>query len=207
MKKSISLLLITVLGLVFLSACGGSLDVSENTIYVQKKGKITEALVETFDKSYYSAEELEAYINQRMEDYTKSHDEKSIEMKSFAVEDGTARLHMDYAGYEDYAAFNGVELFAGTLPQALAVGYDFEDEFLSVTDGILGDSVDKDTVTEDDGYKVVILNEKVNVKVDGTVLFVSAQYTGMAGKDTVTISMPENAVDGQELALTYIIYK
>ena len=206
MKKNIGLFLMAVLLLSTLTSCG-ALKVDENTVYVQKKGKIIGASVESFDKEYYSEEELEEYVNQRVEDYAESHGKKIVKMDRFSVEDGVARLNIKYAGYEDYAEFNGVELFAGTVVQAMAAGYDFEDEFLTVTDGKLGESADKDTVTADDSYKVVILNEKVNVKVDGTVLYVSAKYTSMAGEDTVAIALPEDAVDGEELALTYIIYK
>ena len=207
MKKSIGMLMLAVLTLTALTGCGSSLKVDENTVYVQKKGRIIGASVETFDKDYYSEEELEEYVNQRVEAYTETHDKKSVKMDSFSVEDGVAKLNIRYAGYEDYAEFNNIEMFAGSVLQAMAAGYDFEDEFLTVTDGKLGESADKDMVTADEDYKVVILNEKVNVKVDGTVAYVSAKYTSMAGKDTVAIALPEDAKDGEELALTYIIYK
>ena len=207
MKKSIGLLLMAVLALAVLMGCGSSLKVDENTVYVQKKGRVIGASVETFDKDYYSQEELEEYVNQRVEDYTESHEKNSVKMDSFSVEEGVAKLNIRYAGYEDYAEFNNIEMFAGSVLQAMAAGYDFEDEFLTVTDGELGESVGKDTVTADEEYKVVILNEKVNVKVDGTVAYVSADYTSMAAEDTVAIALPEDAKDGEELALTYIIYK
>ena len=207
MKKSIGLLLMAVLALTVLMGCGSSLKVDENTVYVQKKGRVIGASVETFDKDYYSQEELEEYVNQRVEDYTESNEKNSVKMDSFSVEEGVAKLNIRYAGYEDYAEFNNIEMFAGSVLQAMAAGYDFEDEFLTVTDGEMGESVGKDTVTADEEYKVVILNEKVNVKVDGTVAYVSADYTSMAAEDTVAIALPEDAKDGEELALTYIIYK
>ena len=207
MKKSISMLLVTVLALSFLTACGGKLKVEENTVYVSKKGKVTGATVESFDKAYYDEKELESYINQRVTDYTAEHGKKSVKVDRFSVENGVARLNIVYAGYEDYARFNGVEMFVGTIPQAMAAGYEFKDEFLSVEDGKLGGSVERSTVTDNADYKVVILNEKLNVKVQGTVQYVSAKYTDMAAKDTVSVKLPEDAQDGEELALIYIIYK
>lgn len=207
MKKFTGLLLITVLAMLFLTACGGKLEVDESTVYVQKKGKVIGASVEAFDKDYYNAQELEEYVNRRVEDYNKGHDDKSVEVDTFAVEEGVAKLYIRYESYEDYADFNEVVLFAGTVPQAMAAGYAFEEEFLEVSEGKLGGAADKAAVTANDEYKVVILSEKVNVKVDGTVLFVSAKYTGMKDKDTVSITLPEDAVDGEELTLSYIIYK
>lgn len=207
MKKCTGLLLITVLAMLFLTACGGKLEVDESTVYIQKKGKVIGASVEDFDKDYYNAEELEEYVNRRVDDYNEGHDDKSVEVDTFSVEEGVAKLHIRYAGYEDYAAFNEVEMFSGTVPQAMAAGYTFDEEFLEVAEGRLGEAADKSDVTASDDYKVVILSEKVNVKVDGTVLFVSSKYTSILDKDTVSISLPEDAVDGEELALSYIIYK
>ncbi len=207
MKKGISMLLIPVLVLSFLTACGGKLKVEENTVYINKKGKVTGATVESFDKAYYDEKELESYINQRVADYAADHDKKSVKVDSFSVEEGVARLNIVYAGYEDYAKFNDVEMFVGTIPQAMAAGYDFKDEFLAVEDGKLAGSVERSIVTDNADLKVVILNEKVDVKVQGTVQYVSAKYTSMAAKDTVAVKLPEDAQDGEELALIYIIYK
>lgn len=207
MKKSISLLMVFVMALMLLTACGKPFAADSNTIYVQKKGKIIGAAVESFDKEYYNAEELQAYVEERVAAYTTEHGKKSIEVQEFSVEEGVAKLNMVYAGYEDYATFNEVEMFSGTVAQAMTAGYDFEDSFLKVEDGKLSGSANKDQATEDFEYKVVILNEKVNVKVDGTILYTSADYTSLIAEDTVSIALPENAQDGEELALTYIIYK
>ena len=207
MKKHISLLLVTALALSFLTACGGKLKVDENTVYVNKKGKVTGATVESFDKEYYDEKELETYINQRVEAYTADHDKKSVKVDGFSVADGIAKLNIVYAGYKDYAAFNEVEMFVGTIPQAMAAGYDFKDDFRAVENGEITGSADRDTVIDDGDLKVVILNEKVNVKVQGTVRYVSARYTSLTAKDTVAIKLPEDAQDGEELALIYIIYK
>ena len=179
----------------------------QNTIYVQKKGKIISAIVQKFDKDYYDAEELNAYVNERVEAYVSTHEKDSVKVEEFSVEEGVARLNVQYAGYADYAALNEVELFAGTVPQALAEGYDFNDEFVKVEDGALGAKATKDEIIALADYKVVILSEKLDVKVDGTIAYASAANTSLSAKDTVSITMPEDAMDGEELSLTYIIYK
>lgn len=206
MKRYMSLLLIGVL-LLSLTACGKPLKVDQNTIYVQKKGKIISAIVQKFDKDYYDAEELNAYVNERVEAYVSTHEKDSVKVEEFSVEEGVARLNVQYAGYADYAALNEVELFAGTVPQALAEGYDFNDDFVKVEDGALGAKATKDEIIALADYKVVILSEKLDVKVDGTIAYASAANTSLSAKDTVSITMPEDAMDGEELSLTYIIYK
>ena len=53
-------------------------------------------------------------------------------MDDLTVEDGTAKLRMDYETVDDYTAFNGVELYEGKIVQALAAGYDFDTDFVGV---------------------------------------------------------------------------
>ena len=208
MKKRLCACLAIVLALVSLTACGSSLEVSRNTIYVQKKGNIIGAsVVDNFSKDYYDAEELENYVKERVDAYAAEHGSKSAKVDKFSVEENVAKLYIKYAGYEDYAALNGVTLFAGTVPQAMAAGYDFEEEFLAVEDGKLGRAADKDEVTSGSEYKVVILSEKVDVKVDGSILYASADYTSLAASDTVSVTLPEDASDAAQTSLTYIIYK
>ena len=55
--------------------------------------------------------------------------------------------------------------------------------------------------------KVVILSEKVDVKVDGEVLYMSSEYTALKDEDTVSIQLPEDAEDGESQSLAYIIYQ
>ena len=113
---------------------------------------------------------------------------------------------MKYDDYEAYQDFNEVKLFTGTVPQALAAGFDFNAKFTKVEDGEAAGSIENTEVVDTD-YKVVVLSEKVDVKVDGTIKYMSSDYTSVKAKDTVSIQIPEEAGDGEELSLVYIVYK
>ena len=207
MKKSMSLCLVAVLVLLTLAGCGKKLNVDKNTVYLKKKAMYIGAIVKKFDKYYYVAYDLQSFVNDRVEAYVSTHEKDSVKVDEFSVEEGVAKLNVSYAGYEDYAALNEVELFAGTVPQALAAGYDFDAAFLKVEEGKLGGEASKEEIIGASDYKVVILSEKLDVKVDGTIAYVSSQYTSLASKDTVSITLPEDAIDGEEMTLTYIVYK
>ena len=69
---------------VLLGACGAKLDVQENTIALQKSGKVLEAAVESFDQSYYDEEELNTYVQKAVEAYTHTFPDKS--KKKFILE-------------------------------------------------------------------------------------------------------------------------
>ena len=60
--------------LCLLSACGKETDVDTNTVIIEKKGQITEAIVEDFEQPYYDQEELKREIE---DDYT-SFNEKQL---------------------------------------------------------------------------------------------------------------------------------
>ena len=206
MKKlfSISLACLIMAGL--LLGCGKSLEADRDTVYVQKKGTVVSAAIADFDKDYYDEEELKNYIDERVADYQEEHGKNTVSIDEFSVEDGVAKLFIKYSGCEDYQNFNDVTLFSGTIPQALAEGYSFEEDFTEIEDGEAAGSVKKDAVADLDA-KVIILSEKVDVKVDGTIRYVSSRYTTMKAKDTVSIQLPEESEDGEESALVYVIYE
>ncbi len=206
MKRIICISLVCVMMTGLFSACGKSLEADRDTVYVQKRGAVVSAAIADFDKDYYDEEELKSFVEQRVEEYQKEQGKDSVKIDKFSVEEGVAKLYMKYDDYEVYQDFNEVKLFAGTVPQALAAGYDFDTEFTKVEDGKAAGSIENTEVVDTD-YKVVILSEKVDVKVDGVIQYMSSEYTSVKEKDTVSIQVPEEAGDGEELSLVYIVYK
>ena len=59
-------------------------------------------------------------------------------------------------------------------------------------------------IRDSDNNKVVIIKANVDVKVDGTILYVSKENTKVTEKNKVSITGEGSA---EEAALTYIIYK
>lgn len=202
MKKIICVsIMIFCIGL--LSGCSKNADVDTSTVFIEKKGKIVSVDVEHLDKDYYDTEELREYITEHVDDYTKENGD-TVEETSFDVKDGIAKLTMEYDSYEDYARFNGVELYCGTVVQAQAEGYEFDTEFCRVEDAGKKETADKADVLAEDDNKIVIIKANVDVKVPGTVVYVSAPDTDVMSEDVVSI-VGEGA--NEEAPLTYIIYK
>ncbi|MCI8300555.1 MAG: hypothetical protein HFI69_09420 [Lachnospiraceae bacterium] len=206
MRRIICISLVCVLMTGLFSACGKSLEADRDTVYVQKRGAIISAAIADFDKDYYDEEELKSFVEERVEAYQEEHGKNSVKIDEFSVEERVAKLYMKYDGYENYQDFNEVKLFTGTVPQALAAGFDFDAEFTKVEDGKPAGSIENTEVVDTD-YKVVILSEKVDVKVDGAIQYMSSEYTSVKAKDTVSIEIPEEAGDVGELSLVYIVYK
>lgn len=222
MKKVCSICLI-ILMISLISGCATKFP-DTDTVYIQKNGEISEASVESFDKKYYSQDELESYIKDEISDYKKKHDDGSVKLTSLKMEDKKAKLMMKYDGYQSYSDFNGRKLFTGTIVQAIAAGYKFNVNFVQVEDGkIKGESVGTESATEsltetstqankavapvnaedvtkNEDYKVVVINEDTNVEVKGTICYVSANGVTLKDKSTAAVKELNDEV-------SYIVYK
>lgn len=170
-----------------LSGCGSSLEADTNTVYVSKHGKIVTMDVEQLDQSYYDETELKEFVDSAVEEYNTENGKNSVKVDDLTVEDGTAKLRMDYETVDDYAAFNGVELYEGKIVQALAAGYDFDTDFAGVDkDGSVRGVAREDILAQED-LKVVIIKANTDVKIDGRILYVSCDNVTVTGKDSVSI--------------------
>lgn len=195
MKKIFRVVSIAVAALALLTGCGKEFSADVDTVYVEKKGGIKGANVATFDKDYYSESELSDFINDAVNTYVAKEGDGTVAIADFGVTDGIAHVYLDYAGYEDYAQFNGVEFFAGTVLEAQAAGYEVPGDLKSVTE--------KETQMDETKNKLVIVGQQTTVRVDGEILFVSDNVT-VNDKNSATVAfdlLDENATCG------YVVYK
>lgn len=189
-----------------MAACGTKLDVQENTIALQRNGKILETAVETFDQSYYKEDELNSYIQNAVDDYTAEHGKKSVSVTESKVEEKKAYLTLQYENAETFQDFSGIECFSGSIVEAQSAGYDFEQDFYPVTDG----KADKKTVRgssllEDDDLKVLIVKENSDLIVPGKIAYVSTEGTEVTSEKQVNVTQKQQDTD--ESVLVYVLYR
>ncbi len=191
------------------TACGASFEADESTVYITKQGNVIGANIEDFNEDYYDEEELEAYIADSIESYVESNGNGSLELDRFETasseEDGvTAQLYLNYATYIDYALFNDVTLFAGTVEQAQQEGYTFDQDFVKVEDGAAAGGMDVQELLSEQGVQVVVIGEEIAVRVDGEILCVSDSNAEITGKNTVQVHYD---VEDAQAQPAYILYK
>lgn len=178
-----------------LAACGDKeLAVDTNTLYMKSDGTVTEASFELFEESYYDAAELEEYVKEEVRAYNYKNVKEAIAVDKVEVQDKVAAVYLTYQTAEDYIAFNEAELFAGTVKKAMDAGYDFDTEFVSYEKGEEARLLE---VTETGANRILILDATIDVRVDGTILFVSSN---VQKKDKKNVSLTQGG-------LSYIIYK
>lgn len=204
--KRLRCLMLTVCLLSGMLAGCGSVDSDSTIVSVGKKGMITTIDVEDFEQDYYTEEDFKAFAEDAINTYNMSHEVDAVTLSEFTVTDGVAKLKMEFKSAEDYAGFNGIPLFQGTIVDAVAAGYKFEGTFSAVEKGEVTGSATKTEILADADLKVVIIQANTDVQVAGKICFVSNQNVTVTAKDIVSIRDAENLALESEV-LTYIVYK
>lgn len=186
MKKFAQIALAMLLSVGLLSGCGQSYEAETSTVFVLKDGKVVSTDVEAFDENTYDKEGLESYVQDALDSYNSANGEDAVTMKSLTVEEGSAVLILEYASAVDYARFNELEFYAGSVAEALSAGYPFDVEFCSITDGNASPCNVNDFLGSSD-YKVVIVRGNTDVHVDGKVAYVSEANTTYVDASTIRI--------------------
>ena len=200
MKKFLSFALAMVLCVGILSGCGTNYNAEESTVYVQKNGKIVSTDVEEFDTSVYDEAALKAYIDDAIDSYTSENGSGRVKLQSLNIEDNKATLIIEYASADDYTNFNGIQLFTGTIAEALASGYTFDGDFASISDGKAA-ACDASEFKNQDGFKVCIIRANTNLNVPGDIKYASVENVSLVDKKTAAIAAGNNLL-GQAVAST-----
>ncbi len=167
-----------------------------DAISVSSDGSVKEIVQESLEEAYYDADELNDMIISSVEAYNQEHGEDAVVVERYEAEDREVTLELLYASGADFAAFNNVEYFQGSIISAQLEGYLFDVSFYRVKDGEPGETaVDSSTVFQDMSAEVLIVQAPLEVHIDGKVKFISTN-AGMISESTVR-------ADGQTGELSY----
>jgi hypothetical protein len=169
--KKITLCLLLTLVVITLASCSKNSvsitaeDIDTNTIVVQKDNKIQSAIVEDFDKDYYSEKELKQFILEAIEEYNGMAGDDNVILDSLHISDKIARVVFKYSSISDYKAFNHVEAKLLGIDEALGET-DMPDSLTEVKNGKLQS---KETIQSNDKLMVLFLSEPMNIMVSGEI--------------------------------------
>lgn len=186
MKKFGQIVLAFLLCMGLLGGCGTSYQADESTVFVLNDGKIVSTDVETFDEKTYDKDGLETYVKDQIQAYNDKNGSDHVSLEKLEIKDKKATLTISYESAEDYEKFNDMELYTGSITEALAAGYSFEGSFASVKGGKIK-ACENSAFLDDSDYKVVIIRGNTNVKVKGTVCYASTTNTSYVDAQTIAI--------------------
>lgn len=185
--KKVSVLCLTVFTVGLLTGCQ-KFTPDGTAVAIKSDGKVVSVVKESFDKEYYDGEELKANIESAVSEYNTSQGAENVKEKGFEVKDQVATLKMEYATGGDYAKFNQVSFYTGDVLGAYYdAGYDFQTTFQSVEKGaVVSSSVTREEVLNSYNYDTLILEEPIEVKIPGTIVYAS-ENVEVTGKDTARV--------------------
>lgn len=163
-----------------------AIDTSASRVSFSKKGAVTVTSVESFDKDYYDAAELQQTIDSEVTAYNDAHG-GGVSAGDLTVENGTATLEMKYDSAEDYVTFNDQDMFWGTLEEAENAGYDFSGLSGTVNAQDPEESFGEGTARTLAQNRVIVITEPLDILTPSHILYASSCLT-IAGSDYATVN-------------------
>lgn len=195
MRKRIIVIMTAVL--VCLSACAEAEgDYAESTIVVAKKGRISERIIENFDKDYYNLDELKSEFESLVSQYNENIGGEEIRLKKVELNGTLLTVDLDFTGPSDYENFTGERLFVGTVKDAYDNGYSMDVTLKGVENG---DKIEKVQIMGLSDKSIVILSEHVRVRTFDDIAYVSANVDVVGDNEARVLSESDG--------LAYIILK
>ena len=196
MKKKTVVICIFAVLLVLCACSGKEDDYDETTIRVEKRGKVSERIVESFGKDYYDINELKGEFTSSVSQYNDSIGSEEIKLKDIELKDSKVYVNIDFNGPSDYERFVGESLFVGTVSDAYDNGYSMDVTLKGVDSG---EKVGKVQIMGMSDRYIVIVSEHVRVRTFRDIDYVSANVD--------VIDSNEARVLSESDGLAYLILK
>lgn len=176
MRRRLFSVVLTMVCVCLLWGCGSGGDNSMLT--AEAGGSFTETIKEPKDGEF-TLEELEQYINAQIDAYQGG----TVTLDSCKVNAQDVEIVMTYGSWKDYADFNQVVCFQGTVSEAETAGYDIRQNWLDKS----GKAAEQQTIAErEKEWNVLILGETVRVKLPGKILY-TTDNVKITGRRTARI--------------------
>ena len=179
-----------------LTGCGaGQTAALDRTgIILDKDLKVTQVIIESFDKTYYNADELKSQIEARVLQSAGDGESPKVTLKEYELrEDGQLYVGLEFASGSDYAAFNGRTLFTGSVSEAAAKGYT-----LTGLKTPENSPADEQQLLAGGDEKAVIFDEAMAIVLPGKILYHS---------DNVALDDEKRAHKDSDMDIGIIVYE
>lgn len=142
---------------------------SVTSLYVEKNGKLKQAIVESFEKEYYSLKEFQGMLDKEVSSFNSRYGVEKIKVDSLEEKESTLYLVMEFADADTYQDYTESYCFAGTVGEAIDAGLGFSMHFKDIN----YEEYSAAEVTADKKKHVVVLEEEGIVQLESKVKFVS----------------------------------
>ncbi len=216
-RKTASAAGIMLAGMTVLTGCGAK----QQTVYepvrtaleLHEDGTLTETIIDVLDESWYSSSELENMIADTVQTYNAQSGSDAVAYDGFTVENGQVQVQLNYAGGSDYASYNHMQFFTGSMLSAQMEGYLFNTSFYKVSSGVTSsDSISSDEPLSHKEYQVLIGDTSHEYHVPGRITYISSNavtvdaYTAQAVQGDNENHAADETASGTEADSQQLIY-
>ena len=160
----------------------------EAAISIDEEGRITEYLSEKLDQAYYNFDELKSMLDSEVADYNARHGDGSVTVVTAEQEEGKANLVIEYRSGADYAEFNNIEFYYGSMINAQLSGYLFDVSYKQVNDGVVQvEEVSGSEVLKKMADQVVVVRAPLEVHVPGNIDFMSSNANALGSNVVLAV--------------------
>ena len=147
----------------------------KTSLQVYGDGSVAETIFDHLDQAWYTGDELQDMIARSMNEYNAANGENALNVTEYSDEGGDVRVRLIYRTAEDYARYNNVTFFSGSMLDAEMEGYLFTGPFSSVDgSGIKEQGLDASEPLSHKEYQVAISDGGHVVQVPGEVRYISS---------------------------------
>lgn len=197
--KKLLLKVLLLMSLLAITGCSNNVksintdEVKINTILARANGELQVAIVEDFDKPYYSVNELKEFVEKEVDAYNQKAGGDKVKINEITQRGNKAIMLITYSGMDQYVAFNkvtaayfnsGKDNLKLSLPATLK---NISNESVTSTSDVI----------KTEGYRVLVLNEPYEIIVDGKVKFIS---------DNANL-LDNNKVSATNEGMTVVVFK
>lgn len=142
-------------------------DIKVSTLLMGENGRVQSAIVGDFDKPYYNEEEFKKFVEEEITEYNQNKKKDTVTMTFFAIKDNLAKIILKFSDIENYALFNNASAKCISTEEALKDKH-IPKEFICVK---TGEKVTKEEALKEKKYKVIMLKEPLDVRVEGKIKY------------------------------------
>ena len=183
----------------FLAACGAPYD--RTTFVLSKDGSAKQYII---DDAYSDTGigELKTYVENSVKEYQGDSEETRVRIDKCDIADGKVDIELFYASCADYAAYNDVICFDGTLEEASAAGFDLDRGYTNAEGSGISYS-QLSSYETDKQVRVLIMNEVTAVELPGTVLAYSTNVSTDGNGRLITLPDTDESIPEEFRTINY----
>ena len=180
---------------IFLCACSKTSEVTkETTVRIEQDGTITNTIIENFDASLYSADNLQSMMLGEVSAFNSTSGGKSISIDKVEAAENQVEVVMTYAGASIYEEFNEVTFFYGTMKEFYDAGIETEGIMLHEKNG---DSYGMEELLKMEENLIIVLEKAkpegaIKVETPSKILYASDNVEFLSNKSVRILADTED---------------